>query len=149
MVDYVNDAHLLGNRMMGWAFRSAPEHISEKLQAIVGSPADRMINGVEILYAHYDELDDVAKEITAQLFLYAVQMNWTAFNQGDRSQTIVDYISLDLGEVFGETPPPSEDWPEPEMHRREGVDWRAGPEEPAEPVPEQSTAPEVPDTPAE
>lgn len=106
-----------------------PADIKEQLEFLVaGNPADAIVQGSELLYAHYDLLDADGKEIMGALFAFADRSQWSRFTADNRARLIVSAVRRDLGE-----PAPAEGWPlpadapEPQTNRRkEELDWREG-----------------------
>lgn len=92
---------------------------------MVGSPGDKVCNVGELLYAHYDKLDNEAKAIMANCFAYATRMGWTSFNKDNRCNIIVGMVLRDLGEQSFLPLPEHGTEPEPITTLREDrVDWR-------------------------
>ena len=118
MVDYVSDVSVLLRNFRAFAFSgNAPSEIETQLQSIPGTDADVICAAAEMLYAHYDLLNDQGRRVTAELFNYAHNQGWTGFNQDGRSETIVTQVGRDLGDAGAVKPLPYEEWPEPETAR--------------------------------
>lgn len=100
-----------------------PEVAAEQLQTIPGVQADIIVEGVEILFAHYDLLNDEGRTVLAQLTQYGINQSWGPMVT--RWTAINALARHDLGEDVA-VPDPI---PEPQMRRRtDGVDFR-NPEE--------------------
>lgn len=135
-MDLIPDAAELVRKFRAFAFDGgAPEEIALRLQTIPGTDADLLTGAPEILYAHYDLLDDRGKRILGEMFVYGNEQNWTTFaggpkGSGNRAETIVGVVSRDLGDEGAILPPPSEEWPAPKAELRDGADWRSAADEP-------------------
>lgn len=124
MVDYVSDVSVLLQGLRRFAFGgTAPNEIDDQLQRLPGADADVICTAAELLYAHYDLLNAEGRRVMAQLYNYAIQMRWSGFNQGTRSEEIVEYTERAIGDVDEAAPAP-EEWPIPDTARRSGIDWR-------------------------
>jgi len=128
-MEYVSDTLDLERRIYAYGNNpSCDDGLSRRLTSIPGSQADRISQGAQILYAHYDLLGDEGKELAGLLFNYAVQNNWTAFVAGNEADKVIRLIE-------GKIKPA--DAPAPKVHFRDGeIDWR-NPEAPAAAAPVQ------------
>jgi hypothetical protein len=123
MVDYVSEANELLRKFRAFSFSdAAPAEVAERLQTIPGVAADVLCEGAELLYANYDRLPAEGKRIAAEMFNYALHQGWTTFNQGDRSELIVQNIAADIGDRGKTKPPEAVEWPEPRLSAER--DWR-------------------------
>ena len=149
MVDFVDDPLKLERDMNRFAFSGdCPEELSNKLTSIPGSQADKINQGAKILYAHYDQLNDDGKRALGQILTYGINKNWTQYVAETNAETVVEFISRDLGERGAlKAPSDMSEWPEPATEFRDGTDWR-GPLDAEEPAGEE-TDPPAEDVPAE
>lgn len=133
MVDYVSDPAKLLRRLNRFAYSDGVEpELAEKLQTIPGVAADVITTAAELLYAYRDTLNERGLTVMGELFNYADQQGWTAFNRDGRSARIVQGVAFALGERKTE---PAGVEPAPEVARRDGFDWRGPDADPAAPVP--------------
>lgn len=144
-MDYINNPLDLRRRLNAYAYSpDTPEALANRLQMIPGVDADVIVEGTEILYAHFDLLNDTGKEVLGLLAAYGVSQTWVSLL--DRWTAIRDRVRRDLGERVAKIE--DADMPPPQTARRDGaVDWRnpapAEPEaSPAAPPPPPPPAPE-------
>jgi hypothetical protein len=132
-MDYVSDAGELVRRLRAFAFGgNAPAEIEDRLQSLPGVAADQLCDGAELLYAHYELLNDDGKNLVGQIYNYADAQGWSTFNKNGRSAEIVSLARRDLGEKGRGVALKSAKYPEPEtMRRKDNVDWR-GPQKESE-----------------
>jgi hypothetical protein len=131
-MDYIADASDLLRKFRTWVYRDAqiPDDLRDRLQTIPGGDAEVITNAPEIMYAHYDQLDDAGKRIMGEIWVHGNEKLWTSFAGGpkgsyNRAEQIVEQVSRDLGDEGAIQPRPLEEWPEPRVGRREdGIDWR-------------------------
>lgn len=98
-IEFVNDPVALVRDYNAFVFgANVPEVAKDRLQTIPGSAADVITQGRELLYAHYDLLDDEGKAVLAKLAQYAVMQNWVAENADGRAEKITAAVRRDLGE---------------------------------------------------
>ncbi|MCC7097264.1 MAG: hypothetical protein IT472_08805 [Thermomonas sp.] len=120
MVDYV-DAGELVRRIRAYAFGGhAPEDVADRLQTLPGVPADVICAAGELLYAHFDLLDDSGWMLVAEIYQHTIQQGWSGFNQGDRSAVILAQLSA----VIADDHTDPDAWPAPHTGLRDGLDWR-------------------------
>lgn len=103
------------------------QELAAKLQALPGSDADKFIGGMEILYAYKDVLNGDGIEVLGALSAYASLASWGALSV--RAAAICRALKRDLGESIAQDPA---DDPEPDAARREGFNWKAAQDAPAE-----------------
>lgn len=124
-MDYIADVAELVRRLRAYAFGgAAPADVAARLQTVPGSTADQICGGAEVLYAFRDQLDDDGVRLMGELFTYAREQGWSTFNRGDRTDRIVALARRDLGEKGAGVARKGAEWPEPEVERRGGLDWR-------------------------
>lgn len=144
MVDYVSDPIELVRHLNAFAYSEGLDaELANKLQTIPGVAADIITAGAEILYSYRDTLNEQGLRVMAELFAYADAQCWGAFNREGRSKRIVDGAAFELGDR--KTKPAGPD-PEPDVARRDGLDWR-NPEEPrvsSPPIPVAEISPAEP-----
>jgi hypothetical protein len=132
-LDQIRDPLKLMRALNAYAYaESTPPELAEKLQTIPGVDADRITAAREIMYAHFDVLDEAGKTVLGQLADYAVYSGWSSENTEGRCDKSRDAVRRDLGEE-GDLGDPADD-PAPRVGLREdGVDWRNPGEEQQEP----------------
>ena len=125
-MELVRDPLVLARRFNAFIFSpDVPEGAVERLQSIPGSDADKITQGAEILYAHYDLLTNAGKTVVGLLYDYANSQGWPAFCADGRCADIVALVRGDLGEIKPIDPTKA---PEPNKALREdGKDWRPAP----------------------
>ena len=124
MVDFSTDPTQLVRLYNAFVYGpDAPPIAAERLQTIPGSSADLISQGREILYAHYDLLNDAGKTVLAQLSHYAVSQGWQGDNANSRCDNMLKLARHDLGEI--QTGPSYENTPDPRPGLRDdGVNWK-------------------------
>jgi hypothetical protein len=124
MVDFIADPVQIVRQFNAFVFgANVPAQAAEKLQSIPGTSADVISQGREILYAHFDLLNDEGKTVLAQMAHYAVSQGWQGENSNNRCDNMVKLARFSLGEI--QTAPSAENTPDPRTGLRDGsVDWR-------------------------
>lgn len=123
-MEFLNDPVQLVRRFHAFVYGpDVPPEAAEKLQSIPGSAADVISQGREILYAHYDLLNDEGKAVVAQLAQYAVAQGWGGDNADNRCGQMVALARHDVGEIA--TKPSLANTPDPNAALRDdNTDWK-------------------------
>lgn len=129
-----NSAELRNEALIYALTQSAylPVTVQDKMKAAMAqtSSPDQICETAEVLYAHYDLLDSLGKEIMARLFAYAGRAGWSPFDVNGRCYDVVGLVLRDLKVKTALPKTAVGKEPEPQTHRRENeVDWRNPPEE--------------------
>lgn len=124
MVDLVTKPHLLAQDINAFIYSEAcPAALRDVVLAQDGVAADQLRNQARALYAHYDELNDAGKTAMAQVYQYCVHSRFVRWCEANHAETVVDYVSRDLGEQGAIKPPVYAEWPAPTFEEGR-VDWR-------------------------